>query len=897
MAVNPVTRRAFLKSSAAVTAATTLPAARTPLGAQARPADPPPRTAVSLTVNGVRRSVDVEDRWTLAELLRDHLDLTGTKIGCDRGECGACTVHLDGVPVYSCSQLAVWADGRAVTTVEGLSGDGELDPLQAAFVAGDGPQCGFCTSGQLMAAKAVVSATPNPTEDEVRQGMAGNLCRCSNYNRYVAAVLGRPPAAASDRDPLSVVGRSRPRIDGVERVTGAARYTGDVKLQGMAYARVLRSPHPHARIRSIDTRRAREMPGVHAVLTRENCDTVWGSGDIQNPRYLFNNPVRFVGDPVAAVAAVDRHSAEAAIQAIDVDYEPLDFVLDPEEALRPGAVEIQPGGNLSRRRDGEARPEVYERGSVDAGLAAAAVVVEETYVSKHHSNAQMEPRCAVARWDGDELTLWTPTQGIANCRADVARDLDLPPERVRVVCEYMGGGFGNKNQCQDADLIAALLAREAGRPVKLELTRKDDFLGVHGRWPTVQHYRVAAGRDGTLQAIELRGFSGMGPHRKSGGGIAGIEQFRCPNVRREVSPAYTNMTVAANFRGPAYPQGVWGIESVMDQVAHELSIDPLDFHLRNVTRAYNDETPYTSWALPECITEGARRFGWPARWRRAGTGSGPRRRGVGMALGMFTAHLGPSSAVLRLERGRLFLHIGVTDIGTATKTAMAQLAAEAMGMDLADVTVVWGDTDRCPYSVGESGSRTTTHTGLAIVEAAEDLKQQMASAGGPLENRTLIAQATPRPALDGLARYSSAAHFVEVEVDTELGGVRVLQYLAMHDSGRIVNPLTAESQVKGGVTMGIGMALHEELIYDRLTGIPVNPGYYGARVMTHLDAPEIEVRFIEPDDAYGPYGAKNVGEPPIIPVVAAIGNAVFNATGRRIRELPMTRDRVLEALA
>ena len=195
MAVNPVTRRAFLKSSAAVTAATTLPAARTPLGAQARPADPPPRTAVSLTVNGVRRSVDVEDRWTLAELLRDHLDLTGTKIGCDRGECGACTVHLDGVPVYSCSQLAVWADGRAVTTVEGLAGDGELDPLQAAFVAGDGPQCGFCTSGQLMAAKAVVSATPNPTEDEVRQGMAGNLCRCSNYNRYVAAVLGRPPAS------------------------------------------------------------------------------------------------------------------------------------------------------------------------------------------------------------------------------------------------------------------------------------------------------------------------------------------------------------------------------------------------------------------------------------------------------------------------------------------------------------------------------------------------------------------------------------------------------------------------------------------------------------------------------------------------------------------------------
>ena len=696
---------------------------------------------------------------------------------------------------------------------------------------------------------------------------------------------------------MSVVGRSRPRIDAVERVTGAARYTGDVKLPGMAYARVLRSPHPHARIRSIDARRAREMPGVHAVLTRENCDTVWRSGDQQNPRYLFNNPVRFVGDPVAAVAAVDRHAAEAAIQAIEVDYEPLDFVLDPEEALRPGAVEIQPGGNLSRRRDGEASPR-----STSAATWPPASPTPRWWSRRPTSpSTTATPRWSPAppwrigraasspcgRRPRASRTAARTWRAISTCR----------PSRSASSASTWAAGFGNKNQCQDADLIAALLAREAGRPVKLELTRKDDFLGVHGRWPTVQHYRVGAARDGTLQAIQLRGFSGMGPHRKSSGGIAGIELFRCPNVRREVSPAYTNMTVAANFRGPAYPQGVWGIESVMDQLAHELSIDPVDFHLRNLTRAFNDETPYTSWALRECVTEGARRFDWPARWQRAGTASGPRRRGVGMAIGMFAARLGRSSAVLRLEGGRLFLHIGVTDIGTAAKTAMAQLAAEAMGMDLADVTVVWGDTDRCPYSVGESGSRTTTHTGQAIVEAAEDLRRQIASVGGPLEGRTLIAQATPRPVLDGLARYASAAHFVEVEVDTELGGIRVLRYLAMHESGRIINPLTAESQVKGGVTMGIGMALHEELIYDRLTGVPVNPGFYGARVMTHLDAPEIEVRFIEPDDAYGPYGAKNVGEPPIIPVVAAIGNAVFSATGRRLRELPMTRDRVLEALA
>ena len=698
-------------------------------------------------------------------------------------------------------------------------------------------------------------------------------------------------------EPLNTVGTATARIDALERVTGRAQYTGDVSLPDMLYARVLRSPHPHARIRRIDTAAALAMPGVHAVLTRDNCEVIWSSGDRANPRYLFNNPVRFVGDGVAAVAAVDRHVAEEAITAIRVDYEPLDFVLDAEAALAPGAPEIQPGGNLPPLRDGTRGPEVYERGDVDDGFAASDLVIEDTYVSKHHSNAQMEPRVALARWIGDELTVWSPTQGIYNCRRDLANDLDVPLEKVRVICQFMGGGFGNKNQCQDADLMAAVLAQETRRPVKLEFTRKEDFLGVHGRWPTRQHYRIGATRDGTLQAIELRGYSGMGPHRKSSGGISGIELFRCPNVRRHIYPTFTNMTVSANFRGPAYPQGIWGIESVMDTIAHELEIDPVAFHLKNVTRQYQDQLPYTSWALEECITEGAERFDWSRRWRRAGSASGPVKRGVGMALGMFGARLGRSSAVLRLVDGHLWLHIGVTDIGTATKTAMAQIAAEAMGMNLADVTVVWGDTDRSPYSVGESGSRTTTHTGQAIVEAADDLKRQIIALRTPIGARTLVAEATPAPRIDGMARYSSAAHFVELEVDTELGSVRILKYVAMHESGRIINPLTAASQVKGGVTMGLGMALHEELLYDQATGIPVTPGYYGAKVMTHLDAPEIEVHFVEPDDAYGPYGAKPIGEPPVIPVVAAVGNAVFNATGRRVKELPISRDRLLGVIA
>ena len=698
--------------------------------------------------------------------------------------------------------------------------------------------------------------------------------------------------------PLKSVGHASPRIDAVKRVTGAATYTQDVQLPGMLYARVLRSPHAHARIRSINVSRAEALAGVRAVITRENCDVVWSSGDIRNKRYLFNNPVRFAGDAVAAVAATSRHIAEEATRLIQVDYEVLPFVLDPEEALKPGAVEIQPGGNLSPNGRGQQQPDAYRRGNVDEGLRTADLVFEDRYTSVHHNNAQLEPRVSVAQWEGDKLTVYAATQGIANCRTDIAKDLGLAPEKVRVVCQFMGGGFGNKNQCQDSDLMAAVLAKRAGAPVKLEFTRKEDFVSVHGRWPTKQYYKVGVNRDGSLRAIQFRGYSGMGPYRKGAGSIAGVEIYQCPNVETAVYPVYTNMAVAANYRAPAYPQGVFGIESLMDHVAYELKMDPLEFRLKNMTRKYQDQTSYTSNGLEECIRRGAEAFEWKKRWHPPAADRGPLKRGAGMAMGMFGSSLGRSSAVIRLDSsGKYQLHVGVTDVGTGAKTTMALIAAEELGVPLEKVNVVSGDTDRCPYSVGESGSRTTTHTGYAVIQAVQDLKRQVAEKGPPKGDEVRIGSATPEPVVKDGVRFSFAAHFVEVEVDTELGHVRVVKYVAAHDSGRVVNPLTATSQVKGGATQGIGMALHEELLYDRASGLPLNAGYYGARVMTHLDTPEIDVIWVETEDAYGPFGAKTLGEPTIIPSVAAIANAIFNATGRRVKDLPITRDKILGVLA
>ncbi|MFN7980553.1 MAG: xanthine dehydrogenase family protein molybdopterin-binding subunit [Vicinamibacterales bacterium] len=617
-------------------------------------------------------------------------------------------------------------------------------------------------------------------------------------------------------------------------------------------------------------------------------------------RYAFNNPVRFVGEPVVAIAATSRHLAEEALRLIAVDYEALPFVLEPEEALAAAAPKIWPEGNLSPNNRNESQPQVQKRGDVAAAFGKAAHVFEDRYSTSFVHNAQMEPRSCVAHWDGDKLTVYTPTGGIANCRHDIARDLGIADEKVRVVCEYMGGNFGNKNQNQDADLITAMLAKEAGAPVKLELSRKDDFVGVHGRWPTVQHYKVAVDNDGTLQAIQLRGFSGMGPYRKNSGAMAGIELYKCANVDSVVSPVYTNRTVSANFRGPEFPQGFFGIQSMMDDVAYKLQMDPVEFGLKNMARMFRDEVPFTNYSLDECIHRGAAAFDWKARWRpKPGSDPGPIKRGAGFTYMMFRSGLGNSSAVIQVDAaGAYTLFVGVTDVGAGAKTTMGLIAAEELGVPLSQVKVVWGDTDRCPYSVGESGSRTTIMTGYAVMEAVRNLKKQIAEKGMPTGTQTLVANASPNPRVaDNKVRNAYGAHFVEVEVDTELGHVRVTKYVAVHDCGRIMNPLTAEGQILGAAVMGVGMALHEDLVYDAKSGQPLTAGFYYDRIPTHLDAPPVEVTFVQNDDGYGAYGAKSIGESGIILSPGAINNAIFNAIGRRLKDLPITRDKVLGALA
>ena len=550
--------------------------------------------------------------------------------------------------------------------------------------------------------------------------------------------------AAGPVGPMNTVGHNVPRIDAYERVTGKATYTRDVRLPGMLYARVLRSPHPHARIRGIDVSRAEALPGVRAVITHETHRVVYGSGSIaggrqyndaakditRHVRYMFDNPVRFVGQPVAAVAAVNRHVAEEALELIEIDYEELPFVLDPEEALEPGAPPIWPEGNLALNAENEPIPAGGRTGDPEAGFREADQVFEDRYTTAFVQDGQMEPRCALAQWEGDKLTLYTPTQGISNCRHDNARDLGLDDHQVQVICKYMGGGFGDKNGSYYFDLIAAMLARETDAPVLLELTRKDDWLGTHGRWHTVQDFKVGVTQDGTVTAIQMHGYSGMGPYLRRSGGIGGIDAYGCPNVERVIYPVHTNRMVSGNFRAPSDPQGYFAVQSMMDDIAYKVGMDPVEFALKNMRRP-TEQVQFTNYSLEECIAQGRELFDWESRWRpEPGSDPGPIKRGAGMAFMMFRSGVGPSSAILRVNSEELYtLFVGVTDIGPGAKTTMAMIAAEELGVPLSQVEVVWGDTDRCPYSVGESGSRTTTMTGYAVVQAAQDLKSQIAERG------------------------------------------------------------------------------------------------------------------------------------------------------------------------
>lgn len=728
---------------------------------------------------------------------------------------------------------------------------------------------------------------------------------------------------------LAIVGKEYSRLEGNEKVTGRARYTYDVRLPRQLYARVLRSPHPHARIARIDTSAAEQLPGVYAVLSSANAPKISWYGD----SFVFDPIVRFIGDEVAAVAADSEDVAQDALRLIDVTYEELPFVTDLEAALAPDAPALGDGDNISQE------PKVYDRGDAEAGLREADVVLDEVYHTAAAAHNCLEPHGCMASWEGDHVTLWNSTQSIFTVRQQVAKALDLPEHRVRVIKEHMGGGFGSKQISWKQDIIAALLSRQAGRPVQLMLDRRAENLAVGNRPATRQHVRLGAKRDGTLTAIWADIAQARGAYLTGGeaSNVSGMYQslYRCANVHTHEASVYINAGPAVAFRAPGHVEAAFAFEQAMDELARKLKMDPIELRRRNYSDDEQiEEKPYS---LPEglrlCYDKVSSGADWGAYQKPAPVG--PKRRGIGFAAHDWIGGAGhpPGYAWIELnEDGTAEVITGTQDIGTGTRTGLAQVAAEELGLSLDRIAFRLGDTGVGPYAPVSSGSATQATIGPALRAAALEVKTQLLQVAStileipatrlsvrndqilidgdpqratPVEEitqqigpHTLQGRGARKPNPEDKAVRTFGAQVVEVEVDIESGEVEVLRVVTAHDIGRIVNPKLVDSQVIGGITQGIGFALTEGRIIDHRLGRVMNPNLEEYKVPTVADIPPIHHLHVGvPDTVANSTGAKGVGEPPLVPTAPAIANAIFDAAGIRLRTNPFSRERVLNHLA
>jgi CO/xanthine dehydrogenase Mo-binding subunit len=733
------------------------------------------------------------------------------------------------------------------------------------------------------------------------------------------------PAPWDAETTLNVVGQSVPRMDAREKVTGRAIYTADVQRAGMLYAHIVRAPIAHGRVIALDVAPALEVPGIRAVLTREDVEGIrYDSGQ------LFDHTIRFAGQPLAAVCADSLQAAERAAKAVIVRVETDRNAVTIESALAADAPLVRPKGNTSK-----GSPKVMRRGDADAALRTAAVVVRGEYRTPTALHTALEPHGAVAEWSGDHLTVWESTQGIFHTRSDLAAAFGLKLTQVRVIKDYMGGGFGAKNGAHASTYIAAALARKVGAPVRCVLDRVGEQVDAGNRCATIQRVAIGATAEGQLVAIVADVEIAMGV----GGWFASPaktyhELYACPNVRTSETFVYTHTGAMASFRAPGHAEGAFGLERTMDSLARELGIDPLELRLRNYAERDQDKNrPYSDKRLDECYRLGAERFGWKAYSAPAESRF---KRGRGMASICWGAGGGPPAyATVRMNPdGTIDVLTGSQDLGTGARTVLAQIAAEAIGANVLDVRTVLGDTERLPYTSNSWGSQTTASVGPAVRMAAEDARARLLEAasqmldapvelleathsqvrvrrapnaerrelkfseiGDRLGDIMIMGHGSRGPNPDATAMCAFGAHFVEVEVDVETGLVRVLRFVAAHDSGRIINPRLAESQLEGGILQGIGYALFEERVLDASLGLPLNPTMHDYKIPTIADLPAIDALFVSGADTVANHiGAKGLAEPPIIGAAPAIANAVADALGVQVSELPLTPWRVLAAL-
>ena len=745
-----------------------------------------------------------------------------------------------------------------------------------------------------------------------------------------------PAATPAPWGDTTVVGKPIVRVDAYDRVSGSAVYPSDIVLPDMLHAAIVSCPHAHAMVKRVETAAAEKMPGVQAVIKDgiPGTNIPWFGGRAGFASRLFDPHCRHEGEEVAAVAADTIYQAWDAVRAIDVEYDVLKHVVTVEDALKTDAPAVRDGGNRI------APPQPYQRGNVDAAFAAADAVVEFTCQTPCELHNAMELHGCVAKWDGPRLTIWESTQGVYAVQATVSRALGVPLANVRVIGHYMGGGFGAKLDTGKYSVIAALLARKTGRPVRLFLAREQVCQTMGNRPANTITLRAAARKDGTLVALQSSVRGSGGAYSEGGTGAADFvvrELYACDNVRCENQSAFINAGTQRPFRAPGHPQGAWALEIAMDALAAKIGMDPIEFRLKNVAAVsqVRNGIPYTTTGFAECLQEGAKAFGWREARAKAAL-PGHIKRGVGAAGGMWQGGNGgpPATVLVKLfADGSAHLNMGASDIGCGTKTWGAQIVAEELHVPVDRISIEHADTATTQFATPSGGSKTVPTESPAIRAAALEVRQQLLSMAadhlklpaGDLElhGNEVVSKSDPAkkvalgqipafgrrgllvgvgyrgPNPEGKAINPFGAQFAEVEVNTRTGEVKVLRFLAAHDSGRVLNPLTFRNQVFGGITMGIGFALTEDRVMDREhLGKLLSVNLHDYKLPTALDAPADKTCVIvDPHDTLcNTTGAKGVGEPATIPTAPAVANAVFHATGLRLTDAPMSPPRVLAAL-
>lgn len=1017
-------RRDFLKAAGSGIVLTTIggEAALTAAAAVSLAA-PMTKERATFLVNGAPHVAEYEARTTLWEVIAIKLGMTGTNRSCNKATCGACSVLVDGVPVYSCHTLATEAAGKKILTIEGVGSESNLHPLQRIGHMHVAADCGFCTAGWVVTAKGLLDRNPDPSADQVKAALAGHICRCSSYQAIVRTVMDAgavlrgaktqietgPDSIIHIQEPmvrdystygghsagdeliegpsrtvtrkwqgyppenLNVLGKAMPALPevSVPRFTGKAQYATRVWFRDMLYAKFLTCPHPHARLRDIDTSKAARMPGVAYVLTYKNAPKPAGpapTGFRVTPEPLPRE-LNLQGEVVAIVAAETEDLAEDAAEAIQVDYEVLPFASMLKEAMAPDAPDLRGGkGNLLRQPNSPKQyPNVTwaeQQGDLERGFADADVVKEFTYRFAGGVSVPMQPSGSVARWDGDRLTMWGMGQGIYPVRTVLASALGIEPSKIRFINKYNGSTFGSARLAAERFYpLIAHMAKVTGRPVKVMLPKDQELAQLVIKPETITKFRVGAKKGGRITAIDHEVFVSVGDvesggHSSSPGNAQNqfeLYTSQVPNWRSTWSAYRTNAPRPGPSRSYFQQETKWSWENMMDEMAEAVGVDPVQFRLMHITRPKPGDTryPYDSFPSVEVLEQGAKTFGWDMRNAVAGGAPGRFKRGFGVGMsqhhgGLMGYHEGeeafarlaaaPGANVFSTELdlaadGNVTMKVALPDSGSNAATALAHLVAEMLGFTARDrIRLIWGDTDIAPLSDEWFGGRTITLQGAAICNAADklrnDLLQRAASvlkteakdlrirdgvisaAEDPKKSVTFAALARANNGLirqtgrgvaggeRGLSNKGVGTCFVEVEVDTWTGDWRFIRSVYVHDTGLVINPLVAEADMVGSLVESTQVTT-DAIPWDReFPGTRhYSVGYLSYRLPTIMDVPKQTQIYIDSLEPRWFYGVKSFSETSIGAVPGAISNAIYNACGVRIREHPITREKIMAGLA